>query len=154
MINTIAATSCMACIDSEYQCTTGNPTCVSCPGGYCGVCKFHDRSMCDKLVGICWTTYNDKCANISISYDCAIQMASICYKIWLVNGTNDTQCADFANFYNFTLMKIKPSLTNAYYKDDGQSFLLEFDQEMSQASFTDASSIFDSNTLKVASYSS
>ena len=146
--NSIAPTSCTACKDTEYACYTGFPTCVPCPGGYCGVCKLHDRSLCDQLIGICWTSYNDKCANISIGYDCAVQMASICYKIWMVNGTNDTQCADFTNLYNFTLMQIKPSLINAYYKEDGQSFLLEFDQDISQVGFTDASSIFDSNTLK------
>ena len=148
MVNTFAATSCTACKDGEYQCVTGSSACVPCPGGYCGVCKLHDRSLCDQLIGFCWTSYSDKCTNLSISYDCGVQMASICYKIWMVNGTNDTQCADFASFYNFTLMQIKPSLIKAYYNDDGQSFSLEFDQEMSQVGFTDASSIFDSNTLK------
>ena len=108
----------------------------------------HDRSLCDQFVGVCWQNYDDKCANLSISDDCVTRMASICYKIWLVNGTNDTQCADFVSYYNFTLMQLNASLINAYYKDDGQSFILEFDQEISQAGFSDASSVFNSSTLK------
>ena len=145
---TIAATSCLSCKDTEYQCTPGSSVCLPCPKTYCGPCQLNDRSLCSQLAGICWTNYNDKCAVFSMGGDCAIQMAKICYKIWKANGINDTQCADFVNYYNYTLMQIQPYLLNAYYKEDGKSFLLEFDQDMSQTGFTDASSIFDSTTLK------
>ena len=148
VINNVGATSCAVCRDTEYQCSTGQISCYPCIGSHCGVCKLHDRSLCDQLVGICWPSYDDKCANLSVTADCVAQMASICYKIWLVNGTNDTQCADFASYYNFTLMKLNASLINAYYQGDGQSFILEFDQDISQAGFIDASSVFNSSTLK------
>ena len=148
IINDVGASKCIACNDGEYQCSTGKTSCIPCPGSHCGVCKLHDRSLCDQLVGICWPNYDDKCANLSVSDDCVMKMASICYKIWIVNGTNDTQCADFASYYNFTLMQLKANLINAYYKDDGQSIILEFDQEISQTGITDASSVFNSSTLK------
>ena len=148
IINDLGATKCITCGDGTYQCSSGQTSCLLCPGSHCGVCKLHDRSLCDQLVGICWASYDDKCANLSVSGDCVAQMASICYKIWLVNGTNDTQCADFVSYYNFTLMKLKANLTNAYYQSDGQIFILEFDQDISQVGFTDASSVFNSSTLK------
>ena len=140
--------NCIPCGETEYQCLTGQSSCYPCPGSHCGPCKLHDRSLCDQLVGFCWADYNDKCANFSAGSDCVTQMASICYKIWLVNGTNDTQCADLVTYLNFTLMQLKASLINAYYSSDGQNLLLEFDQDIYKVGFTDASSIFSSDTLK------
>ena len=152
IINDLGATKCIACGDGQYQCSTGGTSCIPCPGSHCGVCKLHDRSLCNQLVGVCWPSYDDKCANLSISDDCVTRMASICYKIWLVNGTNDTQCADFVNYFNFTLMQLNASLINAYYKEDGQSFVLEFDQDISQAGFSDASSVFRFFYFEMASF--
>ena len=151
-ILTIAAssgsTSCTPCPTGYYQCSVGMSTCNVCPNNNCGPCKLVNRSMCVQYNGICWTNYEDRCASVSITDNCINKIAKVCYKIWMANGTNDPQCIDYASYLNFTLMQVKPNLISAIYSSDGQNISLTFDQAIYQVGFTDASSVFNSDTLK------
>ena len=145
--------SCTDCPDGYYVCQEGSTSCTACPKKYCGPCQLNDRSACLQLNGLCWSNYENRCAPVTLTGDCFLAIAKICYKIWLVNGVSDPQCEGFVYNLNFYSMQLKPSLLTASYTTDGQSILLEFDQDMSQRAFTDASAVFDSETLKWFPYS-
>lgn len=147
--NLPGSTTCTACPVGYYQCQFGQTICPQCPKPFCGPCQFNDRTICDQLVGICWPYYDNVCiTGPNLTQNCLSAVAKICYAIWLVNGTNDPQCADFTSSFNMELMKKKPNLRSAAYAVDGQSFTLVFDTAINQNQFTDASVVFDAETLK------
>jgi len=75
-------------------------------------------------------------------------MAAVCYQIYKsINGT-DSQCADFAQFYNYTEMQIKPSVVAAVFANSGEFISLEFNQNMYKTGFTDCSNVFELSTVK------
>lgn len=145
---TTGATACTACPSGTYQCNTGQGFCSICPRTYCGPCQLNDRSLCLQLNNVCWLNYTNGCElSPRNSSDCYTAIATICYNIWVANGTYDPQCVDFTSVFNFALMQAKPTLLSASYANDGQSFFLTFDQAINQIGFTDASAVFSDATL-------
>ena len=125
--------TCTPCAPGYYQCQFGQPICSLCLKPFCGPCQFNDRTICDQLVGICWQAYDNVCiTGPTLTANCIAAVAKICYAIWYVNGTTDSQCADFKDSFNMELMKKKPMLQSAVYAVDGQSFTLTFDCEINQ----------------------
>ncbi len=116
---------------------------------YCGTCQFADRSICAQLNGICWSNYTNYSAAASVNTtDCLKAVAPVCYNIWLKNGLDDSQCADFVSYFNFTAMKIKPNATSAAYSADGKSILLTFDQPIYRDNYVSYYSVLQSDTLR------
>ena len=142
------STSCTDCPYGYYVCQEGSTTCKSCPKKYCGPCQLDDRNACLQLNDLCWSRFDDKCAPVTVTWDCLLAVSKICYKIWLANGLSDIQCIDFASSINLDVMKARPNLLSASYAADGQSIILEFDRDMSRRGINDASAVFDSDTLR------
>ena len=116
---------------------------------YCGPCQLNDRTLCENLNGICWNSYLNYSTSTPYStFDCLYLMAPICFKIWAINGTKDSQCLDFVSYYDLAAMKIKPQITSASYSDDGTIITVVFDSPINRAGFIDCNSLFMQETLE------
>lgn len=116
---------------------------------YCGPCQLNDRTLCDNLNGICWISdSNYSISTPSFTTDCLTIMAPICFKIWIANGTTDSQCLDFVSYYNLTQMQIQPHVLNATYSIDGTIITVVFDSPIYRSNFIDCNSILTQETLQ------
>ena len=140
--------SCHACPQASYQYLEGQANCINCSKSYCGPCQFADRTLCDKLVKLCWVDYkNYSVIDPLFTSDCLTAIAPLCYKIWTTTDLADKQCLDYVKILDFTKMKTKVVLTKAILSNDGLYINVFFDNPVYRNFFTDCTTVFSQETL-------
>ncbi len=115
---------------------------------YCGPCQLADRDTCANLDGVCWNSYKEPYANVSLSEsECRFGLAEACYEVWKEDELSNRQCEDFVKIFDFSKMSIRPTVVNASYLADGSAILVNFSHPMRGADFSDCSEYFDDETL-------
>ena len=124
---------------------------------YCGACQLNDRASCLRLNGYCWKDSKNLSETPKINEtNCLLNMAPVCYKIWSANGfkTDDSQCKQYQQKYNATLMSKKASIINATQVYSSSAIItILFDTDTNSKTAHNCASLLAIDTVRALGYS-